>query len=338
MKFRALSILSLCAAIASPAAHAQSFYAGKQIVLVAGSAPGGGYDLLARLMTRHLGKHIEGAPTFVVQNMPAAGSLTATNLLFNTAPRDGTTIGIIQRGMLLARLTSPAQAQFDLGKFNWLGSMNSETAVTLANAATPHVTAKDLFEKELIVGSEINVDPETTARLYNDLLGTKFKIVNGYNGTTEIGLAMERGEVQGVADWSWSSLLVQHPEWLRDKKVRVLLQGSLIPNKDLPDVPTALSFVKGDIEKRTLELYFTQKTVARPVLAPPGVPADRIEILRKGFAALAGDKEFLADAEKSKLEINLLDGAGVDRVISLITSATPDVRDRYVKAATGQGK
>lgn len=335
--FKAALIATALLALAAPAC-AQPFYAGKTINLIAGSAPGGGYDLLARLTSRHLARHIPGAPNIVVQNMPAAGSLTATNLMFNSAPRDGTTIAIIQRGMLLAKLTSPAQAQFDLGKFNWLGSLNSETAVSLANASTQLMTAKDLFEKELIVGGEVNVDPETTARLYNDLLGTKFKIVNGYNGTTEIGLAMERGEVQGIADWSWSSLNVQHPEWLRDKKVRILLQGSLLPNKDLPDVPTALSFVKGDIEKRTLELYFAQKTVARPFLAPPGVPQDRVDMLRKAFAELATDAEFLADAEKSKLEINLLDGASVDKVIALITAANQEVRDRYVKAATSPGK
>ncbi len=332
-----LTIAIALAGVAPAPGVAADFYSGKTITLISGSAPGGGYDQMARLMARHLGRHIPGEPAIAVQNMPAAGSLVATNLLANTAPRDGTEIGLIQRGMLLAKFTMGAQVQFDLAKLNWIGSLNSETAVSLANASAPVMSAQDLLEKELIVGGETNVDPETTALLYNDLIGTKFKLVNGYNGTTEIGLAMERGEVQGIADWSWSSLKVQHPEWLRDKKVRVLIQGSLTPNPELPNAPTALSLVKGEIEKRALELYFTQKTVARPVLAPPGLPADRVAILRKAFNELAQDKAFLADADQSKLEINLLDSAGVDAVIGLITGATPEVRARYIKGATSNG-
>ena len=264
--------------------------------------------------------------------MPAAGSMVATNLLYNTSPRDGTFIGLIQRGMLLAKLTMANQVQYDLAKFNWLGSLNSETAVSLALSTTSIMTAKDLFDKELIVGGETNVDPEITPLLYNSLLGTKFKIVNGYNGTTEIGRAMERGEVQGVGDWSWSSLKVQHADWLRDKKVRVLLQGALTKNPELPDVPEALSFAKGDLERRTLELFFTQKTAARPMLAPPGVPADRMKILRDGFVAMGNDPDFLADAEKTKLEVGLISGAEVEKAIGLITGAAPEVTARYIKA------
>ena len=326
-----LSSLASAAFMASPVLAAD-FYAGKTINLLAGSAPGGGYDQLARLVSRHLGKHLPGAPTIVVQNMPAAGSMVATNLLFNTAPRDGLTIGLIQRGMLLAKLTMAGQVHFDLDKFNWLGNLNSETAVSLALSTSPIQSAKDLFDKELVVGGETNVDPEITPRLYNELLGTKFKIVSGYNGTTEIGLAMERGEVQGIGDWSWSSLKVQHADWLRDKKVRVLLQGALIKNPELPDVPEAMSFAKGDLERRTLQLFFTQKTAARPMLAPPGVPADRMAMLRDGFVAMGKDADFLADAAKSNLEVGIISSAEVEKAIGLITSAAPEVTARYVSA------
>ena len=330
------TVLGACAALSTAAfaapASAQNFYAGKTITFIAGSAPGGGYDQLARLVSRHLGKHIPGEPSIVVQNMPAAGSLVAANLLYNSSPRDGTFIGLLQRGMLLAKLTMGNQVQFDLGKFNWLGSLNSETAVSLAMATSPVQTTKDLFEKELVVGGETNVDPEITPLLYNNLLGTKFKIVNGYNGTTEIGLAMERGEVQGIGDWSWSSLKVQHADWLRDKKVRVLLQGALIKNPELPDVPEAMSFAKGDLERRTLQLFFTQKTAARPMLAPPGVPADRMAMLRDGFVAMGKDADFLADAAKSNLEVGIISSAEVEKAIGLITSAAPEVTARYVSA------
>ena len=325
-------VATALALLGATPAFAQDFYAGKQINLIAGSAAGGGYDLLARLTARHMGKHIPGNPGFVVQNMPAGGSIVAANLLANGAPRDGLTIGLLQRGILLVGLNKLPQVQFDIGKFNWLGSLNSEVGVALANVSSGVTTTRDLFEKELIVGGVVNVDVETTARLYNDLLGMKLKIVNGYNSTTEIGLAMERGEVQGIADWSWSSLVAQQPHWLRDGRVKVLLQASLTPSPDLPEVPKALDFAKGALEKRVLELYFTQKTVARPFLAPPGLPPERLEILRRAFNALATDKEFLADAERSKLEVNLIDGAAVDRVVALIGSIDEAVRARYVNA------
>src|SRR5260370_12084299 len=173
------------AAAAQPAAP--SFFAGKQINLICGAAAGGGYDALARLLARHLGRVIPGNPPIIVQNMPAAGSLAATNLIANTAPKDGLTISLIQRGMLLTRLINPAAVRFDLDELKWLGSMSSEVGVAFAWYTSRHKTAKDLFDKELIVGGHTGVDPELTPRLYNAVLGTKFKIVTGYNGTTEIG-------------------------------------------------------------------------------------------------------------------------------------------------------
>ena len=210
-----------------PGAAEPSFYAGKQITLIAGSGVGGGYDLLARLAARHLGRLIPGHPTIVVQNMPAAGSLVATNQIYNSAPKDGTVIALIQRGMLLAKLSNPSGVRFELEKLNWLGNLNSETGLVLAWHTAPHRRAQDLFERELIVGGQTGVDPEITPRLYNSLIGTKFKIVTGYNGTAEIALAIERGEVQGIGDWSWASLKKQRPDWLRDKKVTLLIQGAL---------------------------------------------------------------------------------------------------------------
>jgi len=212
---------------ASPACAESSFYAGKQITPIAGAAVGGGYDLLARLMARHLGRHIDGNPAIIVQNMPAAASLAATNYLAATAPKDGTVIALIQRGMLLAKWTNPSGVRYELARLNWIGSLNSETGLTLAWHTAPHRTAADLFTQELIVGGHAGVEPELTPRLYNALIGTRFKIVTGYNGTAEIALAMERGEVSGIGDWSWTSLRKLRPDWLREQKVRLLLQGGL---------------------------------------------------------------------------------------------------------------
>lgn len=316
-------------------AFAQSvadFYAGKLINLIVGAPPGGGYDTQARLVARHWGGHIPGNPKIVVQNMPAAGSLAATNHIYNVAARDGTVIALVQRSMLLIKNWNPASVHFELGKLNWIGSINSEVAVTLAWHTAPHKSARDLFDKELIVGGEIGVDPETTPRLFNALIGTKFKIINGYPGTTEIVLAMERGELQGIGDWSWSSMKTARPDWIRDKKVTVLMQAGLQKEPELGDVPSALDFVKNQADRNVMELYLTQKTVARPIIAPPGVPADRLAALRSGFIALARDKDFLADAQAAKLEVAPVSGEAVDKVIALIAAASPATAERLGRA------
>jgi tripartite-type tricarboxylate transporter receptor subunit TctC len=310
-------------------AIAAEFYAGKQITFIAGSGVGGGYDLLARLTARHLGRLIPGHPTVIVQNLPTAGSLLATNQIYNTAPKDGTTIALIQRGMLLARLVNPAGVHFELKKLSWLGNLASETGLVLAWHTAPHRTAHDLLEQELIVGGQTGVDPEITPRLYNSLIGTRFRIVTGYNGTAEIALAMERGEVQGIADWSWASFKKQRPDWLRDKKVTLLMQGALQRDRDLPDLPSALDFVANDADRKVMELFFTQKTIARPVIAPPGIPPERLASLRAAFAALATDREFLADAEKSGLDVAPVSGEAVDKVVALIASAPAEVAERF---------
>jgi hypothetical protein len=325
-KSAAIALIMCCAA----PAVADDFYAGKQITFIVGAGVGGGYDLQARVVARHLGKHIPGKPPIVVQNMPAR--IAAANHMFSTAPKDGTTIALIQRGMLLAKLIFPAGSRFEIEKFNWLGSLNSETAVTLAWHTAAHKTAKDLFQQELIVGGITGVDPETTPKLYNSLIDTKFKVVTGYNSTAQIALAIERGEVQGIADWSWSSIKAVRPDWLRDKKVALLMQGALHKEPELADVPSALDFIKNDADRKVLELHFTQKTAARPLIAPPEVAADRIAILRKAFAALARDKEFLAEADKGKIEFGFVPGEEVDKVVALIAATPPAIADRYAKA------
>ncbi len=314
---------------ASPVA-ADDFYAGRQITLIVGAGVGGGYDLQARLAARHLGKHIPGRPSIIVQNMPAR--IAAANHMFSTAPKDGTTIALIQRGMLLAKLIYPTGTRFEIEKFHWLGSLNSETAVTFAWHTAPHKATNDLFQQELIVGGITGVDPETTPRLYNSLLGTKFKVVTGYSSTAQIALAIERGEVHGIADWSWSSAKAMRPDWLRDHKVTPLMQGGLRKEPELGNLPSAFDFIKNDADRKVMELHFTQKTAARPVIAPPDTPADKVATLRKAFAALAHDKEFLAEAERSKIEFGFVPGEEVDRIVALIAATPPDVADRYAKA------
>jgi tripartite-type tricarboxylate transporter receptor subunit TctC len=321
----------LCWPPAAAAQSVQEFYAGRQVTVIVGAGAGGGYDLQARLMARHIGKHIPGNPTFIVQNMPGAGSLAAANHIYNAAPADGSVIALLQRGMLLIRLINPSGVRFEIDKLNWLGSLNSEVGVVLSWHETEHKATRDLFDKELIVGGIVGVDPETTPRLLNALIGTKFKIVSGYNTTAAIALAIERGEVHGIADWSWSSVKAVRPDWLRDRKVNVLMQVGLHKEPELPDVPFALDFVKDAADRKVMELNFTQKTAARPVAAPPGVPADRVAALRAAFAALASDQEFLADAERSKLEIAPVPAEAVDKVIALIAGTPPEIAEHYAK-------
>jgi hypothetical protein len=313
-----------------PSDAVAEFYRGRQIVLVAGVAVGGGYDLLARLTARHLGKHIPGNPHVLVQNMPAANSLAAANALYNSLPKDGTYIGLLIRNMLMIPVSKLSGARFDVEKFNWIGSLASETAVAFAWHTVPIKSVDDLFQKDLLVGGMIGVDPETTPRLYNALIGTKFKIVNGYNGTTDIGLAIERGEVEGIGDWSWSSLKSLKPEWLRDKKINLLLQGALAREPELSGVPFALDYVKSDLDRRVMMLYFAQKEAARPVVAPPGVPMSRLEALRSAFMKMAHDQEFIDDAMKSQLQVNPAPGESVQRIASMIASAPEGVASRLL--------
>ena len=306
------------------------FYKGKQITFVVGAAVGGGYDTLARLMARHLGKHIPGNPHFVVQNIPAANSLVAANNLYNILPKDGTYIGLLIRNILMAPVTKPSGARFEIEKFNWVGSLASENSVALAWQTAPTKTLQDLFQRELIVGGMSGVDPETTPLIYNALIGTKFKIVNGYNGTTDIALAMERREVDGIGDWSWSSLKMSKPDWLKDQRVHILLQGALTRNPELPNVPFALDYVKGDLDRQVFRLYFAQKEAARPVVAPPGIPPERLQALRAGFMQMALDSEFQNDAEKSKLLVDPAPGSSVQDIVSMIASAPGPVAKRLL--------
>ena len=204
---------------------------------------------------------------------------------------------------------------------------------SLSDPAISIITAQ-----ELIVGGITGVDPETTPRLYNSLIGTKFKVVNGYNSTAAIALAVERGEVQGIADWSWSSLKAVRPQWLADKQATVLLQGALKNEPELGALPNALDFIKNDSDRKVLELHFSQKTAARPLVAPPEVPAERVALLRQAFEALARDTEFLADMDKAKMEFDFVPGSAIDKIVAQIAATPQDIAERYAKAFSPDGK
>lgn len=318
-------------AFADDQADVERFYKGKQITFVVGSDPGGGYDLLARLVARRLPQFLPGAPTIVVQNMPGAGSVLMSNLIYNTAPQDGSYIGLVQRGVLISQLTKQPGVRYDVSKFNWVGSVTSEVSLVAAWHTAPFKTIQDLRDREMIVGGTgATADTEASARILNALAGTKLKIVSGYPGTADVMLALQRGELQGIADLSWSEMKSKNVELLRDHDLTFLCQNTLVKAPDLPDVPIALEFIEN--QKPVAELYYAMKGVARPIMMGPKVPAERVSAMRKAFWAMTQDAGYQQDAAKAKLiDLHPADFSAVDAFIAKTTAATADVAQRLTE-------
>jgi tripartite-type tricarboxylate transporter receptor subunit TctC len=311
----ALATMALAASTAS-AQSAADFYKGRNVDLYVGYSVGGAYDLYARVIARHLGKHIPGNPTIVPKNMEGAGSLRLANWLYNVGSKDGTVLGTIGRGTAFDPLLGSKGAQFQADRFTWIGSANNEVSVCVAWKGSGVTTLEDTLSKELIVGGTGQAaDTDQFPRILNGVLGTKFKVVSGYPGGNDVTLAMERGEVKGRCGWSWSSVIATHKRWIDDKSITVLVQLSLNKHPDLPDVPLVMDFAKSEDQQQMFKLIFARQVMGRPYLAPPGVPADRAEALRKAFMDTMRDPEFLAEAEKSQLEITPVPGTEVEKLV-----------------------
>ncbi|MEA2816979.1 MAG: hypothetical protein QOI93_4680 [Rhodospirillaceae bacterium] len=311
-------------------ARAQSpaeFYKGKTVEFYIGYSVGGGYDLYARTIARHIGKHIPGNPTVVPKNMEGAGSLRLANWLFRVGAKDGSVIGTIGRGTGFDPILGQQGAQFDGTKFTWLGSANNEVSVCVSwNATSGIAKFEDLLSKEMTVGgTSSSADTDQFPRIMNGVLGTKMRIVSGYPGGNDVVLAMERGEVKGRCGWSWSSVMSTHRVWLDEKKMTVLAQLALQKHPDLPDVPLIIDLAKTDEQKQILKLIFARQVMGRPYLAPPGIPADRAAALRQAFLDTMTDKDFLADAEKAQLEITPVDGATIQKLVAEVYQTPPEV-------------
>jgi tripartite-type tricarboxylate transporter receptor subunit TctC len=311
------------------AASAQSvadFYRGKTIDLNIGYSVGGGYDLYARLIARRLGQHIPGNPTVVPKNMEGAGSLRLANYLYSAAPNDGTVIGATSRGAAFDPLLNEKGARFDASKFSWIGSANNEVSVCVALPSSEVTKFDDLFTKQLTIGSTGAADDTYQfPALINAVLGTKFKIVTGYPGGNDVSLALERGEVQGRCGWSWSSIKTTRVNWVRNKRIIVLVQMALSKHPDLPDVPLIMNLAKTDEQRQIFKMIFARQTMGRPYVAPPGVPADRLAALRQAFMDTMADKEFLSEAEQNKFEINLVSGEQLEALVKEIYQTPPEV-------------
>jgi len=313
------TVCLIAALVAAPALAQKVDFSGQKITLAIATPPGGGYDLYGRLAGRFLGQYLPGNPTVVPQNMPGAGSLIAANWLANVAPRDGTAIGIIPSAAAFENLLGNASARFDARKFNWLISLNDYTAVAAVWHTAPFMAAAELRARELVVGaSGAASDVAVWPLLLNALIGAKGKVVRGYPGTAAITLAMERGEVQGVIGDDWASIKANKADWLRDGKIRILLQLTEQRHPDLPDVPLAAEFALSERNGRVLALFVERQHYGRPFLAPPGTPAPIVAAYRDAFAKLVRDPEFIRETDAARLIIKPATGEEMAALVERI--------------------
>ena len=306
-------------AISAPAAgqSVEEFYKGKgkQILIIVGTGAGQDYDIWARLIGRHWGRHIPGNPGFIVQNMPGAGHLIATNHLYNVAPKDGSVLGAISRNIPNQAAMKLPNVRFDSMKFHWIGSPELTNRGCFAMADAPVKTAQDMFETELIVGGVgAGQAVTTTPQMLKNLLGMKFKIVEGYGQPDDIVLAMERGEVHGMCE-TITGFDETRRDWLRPGKVRMLFNMEQGPVPGMPDVPSVYQFVKTEEQRSILNFYSASIELGRPFLAPPGVPAERVQALRRGFDATMADAAFLQEAKTQGLHVTARTGEELAAIV-----------------------
>ena len=328
-------MILLLIALSGPA-HAQAdvanFYRGKQVRLIVGTAPGGGYDLFARIVARHIAAHIPGQPTVIVQNLPAAGGLVMTNQLYSVGPKDGTAIGVPINGIPTAPLLQQG-AQFDATRLIWIGSTNREPYVAFVWHSAPVQSLAELRAKELVVGS---TTPGTTMTdfplVVNDILGLKFRVVRGYEGTPQINHAIERGEIQGQGGIGWAAIKAQVPHWIAEKKIKVIAQYGLKRYPQLADVPSMLEQARTEPDRQALTMLFARTEYGRPYFLPPDVPAERVRALRRAFDATMRDQAFIADAARLQLEIDPMTGEEVQALVAQLTRTPREIVTR-VRAA-----
>ncbi len=321
-------------AMFSPPAFAQtpeSFYKATQLQLRVGSSPGGGYDTVARTVGGHIGRHIPGNPSVVIQHVPGAGSLVLANQIANTAPRDGSVIGLVQNGMLVAPLLMRGQAKFVMGGLTLIGSPAPETQIVIVSRASSAKSINDILTKEIIIGASApGTGIHDMSLAMNSLLGTKFKIVSGYKGTSDIDIAIERGEVEGYGAQGWGSVRARNQAQLKSGDLRILAQYGTSKHPELPDVPL-FHLPTNIIDRQAVLLMWARPAIGRPFIAPPGLPADRREALRQAFVDTMKDPAFLAEAMKVGVEVNPQSGAELDAIVRELAGTSPEAVQRLQK-------
>jgi tripartite-type tricarboxylate transporter receptor subunit TctC len=324
------------AAATAQAANAQGataqavadFYRGKTVSILVGSDVGGGYDLTARTLAHYLARHIPGHPNIIVQNKPGASSIVAANYVYEISPKDGTVIAAVQRPIPFQTLFGDAGVRFDVRKMQWLGSTTNELGVVVAWHTAPQQSVDDLFKTEMVIGGNgPATDTELFPRAMNHVLGTRFRIVSGYPGQAQIALAMEREEVQGTGNWSFSDVEKGHPDWLAGKKIRILLQLGLAKSAHpaLRDVPLVMDIARTPAQRHVYEILMGMKALGRPYFVAPGVPKDRTDALRAAFMATMADPDFLDEARRTLGPIDPIAGADMQDIIANVYALPAEV-------------
>lgn len=325
MARRSTALLALAAAISlAPSAHADpvaEFFKGKRVTLYIGSSAGGGTDAYGRIVAQHLGNHIPGQPAVTVANLPGANGLVLANQLYKTLPKDGTAIATFDRTAAMHSIWSNPAAQFVATELNWIGSTNIDTSTCVTMVESGIDTLAKFMSQEVVLGSTAVYH----ANLLNALFGAKLKQVTGYPGGNDVVLALERGEVQGRCNWSWSSIIATRPQWVRDKRLNVIVQFADEKHPELPNVPLITDLAKTDRQRQMLDLALSTQLMARPFVTAPAVPAERVQALRAAFIAMTKDKAFLAAAKTQQLEVEPVAGDRIQQMLARISKTPPDV-------------
>ncbi len=308
-----LTLLAFLASAISASARAEEFFRGRTLEFIAPTGVGGSFDTLTRLVGRYIGRHLPGNPAVVVKNRPGAGGLAAANYLYNRAPRDGTSIGMLEQSIYETQLFKMEGLLADVTKFNWLGRVMSNNAVLFAWHTAGVKKIEDTYQTELIVSASGSSSLMRWTAL-KKLTGMKLKLITGHQGTAEATLAMERGEVDALSA-PWAVFRVAHADWLRNKQVNILLQTGLARAPDLPEVPRFVDLAKNDEQRQLLELFSQSDRVGRSIAAPPEVPKDRVVELRAAFTATLQDPDFLAESKALQLALDPLPGAALQTMI-----------------------
>jgi tripartite-type tricarboxylate transporter receptor subunit TctC len=317
--------LTFAGSIAALPAHAQTieeFYRNKTVRIIVGFAPGGGYDLYARLAAEFLGRFIPGNPTVIVENMPGGGGVRAASYLYTAAPKDGTVLSVVVQSIAFDSVLGELPGNIDAGKFNYIGRLTSNVEVQFTWHTSPTKSLEDAKRNTVAVGATGPSSPSTTVpMMLNDSIGTKFKIVQGYRGTAEAGLAMERGEVEGMMQ-SLESLQGTRPDWLNEKKINLIWQLGLKRDPRFPDVPAVGELGDTPEEHSMLQLIAGTAEIGRSIIAPPGVPPERVAALRQAFQAMVGNAEFQAAAKSRNTPLESTTGEALQEMVAA-AMATP---------------